>query len=60
MSEFRIQIDTDDTEGAPDELVRILRNVIQRVQAGEVEGGLRDNHGNDVGAFYLVREEAKT
>jgi hypothetical protein len=54
MDYFQVEVRTTNAafdEDAVPELVRVLREVIQRLEGGETNGNLRDGNGNSVGSF---------
>lgn len=56
MSVFKIEISTDNAAFQDDpgaEVARILREVAERVEAGELSRTVRDYNGNGVGSFWF-------
>lgn len=50
---MKILIETENEafEGNSNELARLLRELAERIERGEMEGTIRDINGNKVGSF---------
>lgn len=47
----------DDGEGGKQEVIRILRDAIEKLDQGHDSAGLRDTNGNKVGSYIFTDAE---
>lgn len=59
---LRVEIETDNAafeRGAARECARILKDIAERLRAGETDGRCRDVNGNTVGRWSLAKESGR-